>query len=510
MNAQRCTQLILLWGLLVVSVSLVYAEPVLQVTPDAVNFGEVEVYSTDIKTEEITISNCGDGVLCWGIVPDDAWLTVEGNTSGEINLPDGDARYVQETLGACGLCITVELEEDEIVGEHSGSFTIYQYSYDESGSEPHCTTIVDTIIRVTATMTIPDDNILEVDPLEVDFGKDDDELTFDIKNTGEGEMEWEALITGDVDWLTFEGETTASGTVTGGGLANSVTLTVDRSKIEGCIEEVSTTVKVASPNALPAEVIISVTAGKEIIIPNPSSPTPVNGTTDQSLYATLKWQSGGTQGDIGGIVYYDIYFSANQTSVENSSPSALVCDDISVSYCDPAQGGGTLDAQTTYYWRVKAIDECEENEVYSDIWSFTTGQQPGSVCPVSTVLLLSEHEISLLRTLRDEVLVKSESGQKYVTLYYSPYALEALLIMLFNADLRMCAEKIVEDFLPALQALVRDGEACIDSVMRADVKQFLEEFEKEVSPGLKEIIEDVKKDVATGVLFKNAGFSLNK
>ena len=190
MNAQRCTQLILLWGLLVVSVSLVYAEPVLQVTPDAVNFGEVEVYSTDIKTEEITISNCGDGVLCWGIVPDDAWLTVEGNTSGEINLPDGDARYVQETLGACGLCIAVKLEEDEIVGEHSGSFTIYQYSYDESGSEPHCTTDIDTQVKIGATMTIPDDNILEVDPLEVDFGTDEDELTFDIKYTGEGEMEW--------------------------------------------------------------------------------------------------------------------------------------------------------------------------------------------------------------------------------------------------------------------------------------------------------------------------------
>ena len=63
-------------GCFVFTASLVYAGPVLQVKPESVDFGEVEPYSTTESDKQITISNCGDDVLCWGLKSNDSWLTV--------------------------------------------------------------------------------------------------------------------------------------------------------------------------------------------------------------------------------------------------------------------------------------------------------------------------------------------------------------------------------------------------------------------------------------------------
>ncbi len=160
-------------------------------------------------------------------------------------------------------------------------------------------------------MTISEFNTMDVDPDILNFGAVSDELTFDIRNTGAGDMEWEAQVSEGIDWLTIEGGISTSGTVTTGG-SDTVTLEVDRSKVSGCVDVHSTTVKVTSTNATPNEAIVSVNMQKVIEPPLPSSPTPTNASTDQSLYTTLKWQEGASQEDVGGIVYFDVYFSSNQ------------------------------------------------------------------------------------------------------------------------------------------------------------------------------------------------------
>jgi len=491
---------VFLLGLLVFSAFHVYAQPVLQVKPESVDFGEVEPYSTTIATEQITISNCGtsDSVLCWGIRANDTWLTIEGETRGEINLPNGDPKYVTATVGACGLCV------DE-VGIYEGSFTVFQYNFNgvdcTDAEDPDADTV-----DITATMTISEYNILEIVPDELNFGTVSSELTFDIKNTGEGEMEWEAQVSEGADWLTIEGGTSANGTAIGGS-SDTVTLTVDRSKVEGCVNEHSTTVKVTSTNATPDQATVSVTMEKVIEPPLPSSPTPADGSTDQSLYSTIKWQEGSSQGDVGGVVYSDVYFSTNQASVESDSPSVLVCSDLEVPYCDPSMGGGQLEPDTTYYWRVKAVDECENNTVYGDTWSFTT-ELAENPCLVSTALQLDNNEVNTLRGFRDEVLTKNLKGERYVNLYYSPQAIEALFILFFNPELRVCMNRIVKESIPAIQSLLKGETALVDFEIIEEMEVFLEEFEKEASPNLKKIIGIIRRDIKTGDLFKEFGFSI--
>lgn len=496
----------ILLGLLVFSTFHVYAQPVLQVKPESVDFGEVEPYSTTIATEQITISNCGtsDSVLCWGIRANDTWLTIEGETKGEINLPNGDPKYVTATVGACGLCV------DE-VGIYEGSFTVFQYNFngvDCTGAEDPDADTID----ITATMTISEYNILEVNtgdpdnPDELNFGTVSSELTFDIKNTGEGEMEWEAQVSEGADWLTIEGGTSVNGTAIGGS-SDTVTLKVDRSKVEGCVSAYSTTVQVTSTNATPDQATVSVTMERVIEPPQPSSPTPADGSIDQSLYITLKWQEGSSQGDVGGIVYSDVYFSTNQTSVESDSPSVLVCSDLEVPYCDPSMGGGQLESDTTYYWRVKAVDECENNTVYGGTWSFTTGLAEDP-CLVSTVLRLDDTEVNILREFRDGALTRNFKGERYINLYYSSQAIEALLILLFNPELRVCMNRMVKESIPAIQALLMGKTAIIDFETIEEMEMFLEEFEKEASPNLKKTIDTIRRDIKTSDLFEEFGFSV--
>lgn len=484
-----------LLGFLIFSAFHVYAQPVLQVKPESIDFGEVEPYSTTESTEQITISNCGDDVLCWGLIADDNWLTVEDG-SGMIDLTSGK-RYDEASVNACGLCV------DE-VGIYEGSFTAFQYNY--NGVECTAAKIEGSDIVITATMTISEYNILEIVPDELNFGTVSDELTFDITNTGEGEMEWEAQVSEGADWLMIEGGTCVNGTAVGGS-SDTITLKVDRSKVEGCVSEYSTTVKVTSTNATPDQATISVTMERVIEPPQPSSPTPADGSTDQSLYDTLKWQEGSSQGNVGGIVYFDVYFSTNQTSVESDSPSVLVCSDLEVPYCDPSMGGGQLEPDTTYYWRVKAVDECENNTVYGDTWSFTTGPAENP-CLVSTALQLDNNEVNTLRGFRDEVLAKNLKGERYVNLYYSPQAIEALFILFFNPELKVCMNKMVKKSIPAIQSLLKGEKALVDFEIIEEIEVFLEEFEKEASLNLRKIIDTIRRDIKTGDLFEEFGFSI--
>ena len=511
-------QSIVLLSLLVFLACPVFADPVakLQVLPDAIDFGEVEAYSTEQATGDIVISNCGDpdSVLCWGIKSNDCWICVEGDTTqGEINLPDDESRYEEVTMCASGLCID-KVEHEDVTGIYEGAFRVYQYYYDYSATEPECKWGVfdpaadPPFVEIEATMTISEFNVLEVTPEELDFGTDDDEKELYIKNAGEGNMEWAAVVSEDVDWLTIDDGTSISGTNISGSTI-TVTVEVDRSKVEGCQDEYIASILVTSTNATPDEATVYVTMGRVIEPPEPGSPSPSDASTDQSLYTTLAWDDGRSDDD-AGIVYFDVYFSPNQAYVDSYNPSVLVCEDLEVPYCDPSEGGGPLDAQSTYYWKVKAFDECQGvDPSTSDTWSFTTGSE-SPPCLASVALQLNDEGLNLLRGFRDEVLVRNLDGERYINLYYSPHTIEALLILLFNPELRMCANRIVKESFPAIQSLLRGERALISAEIIADIELFLGEFEKDTSPGLKRDISIIREDIATGDLFKSFGFSVVK
>ncbi|MHC4397038.1 MAG: phage tail protein [Planctomycetota bacterium] len=84
-----------------------------------------------------------------------------------------------------------------------------------------------------------------------------------------------------------------------------------------------------------------------------SNPSPADTATDVSLYADLSWTAG------SGATSHDVYFGT-------SSPGSSQGNQTATTY-DP----GTMDANTTYYWRIDEINTV--GTTTGVVWSFTTG-----------------------------------------------------------------------------------------------------------------------------------------
>ena len=108
------------------------------------------------------------------------------------------------------------------------------------------------------------------------------------------------------------------------------------------------------------------TTGSEPNIPpfKPSDPNPPDGTTNVDINADLSWTGGDP--DPGDIVVYDVFFEA-----DNPYPQIKIADDISDTTFDP----GILEYSTTYYWKVKAIDNHYATRT-SPVWYFITEKVP--------------------------------------------------------------------------------------------------------------------------------------
>ena len=95
----------------------------------------------------------------------------------------------------------------------------------------------------------------------------------------------------------------------------------------------------------------------------PSNPSPLNGAVNQTVNADLSWAGGDPDGD---TVTYDVYLEAN-----DNTPDNLICNDVSSTFCDP----GALGFNTTYYWKVVALDEFGATAT-GPVWNFSTGSAP--------------------------------------------------------------------------------------------------------------------------------------
>jgi len=90
----------------------------------------------------------------------------------------------------------------------------------------------------------------------------------------------------------------------------------------------------------------------------PSDPDPEDDETNVDVEANLYWSGGDP--DPGDTVTYDVYFGT-------SSPPPKVADDYTETEYEP----GTMNFETTYYWKIIAQDNHGSSTTGSE-WSFTT------------------------------------------------------------------------------------------------------------------------------------------
>lgn len=102
----------------------------------------------------------------------------------------------------------------------------------------------------------------------------------------------------------------------------------------------------------------------------PNNPSPANGATGQPVGVQLAWDVNSP-----APLTFDVYFGTTTTPPR-------VASDITVKTFVP----GTLNFNTTYYWRIVSTDSTTGGQSSGPVWSFSTADATGSRLTVSEVL----------------------------------------------------------------------------------------------------------------------------
>jgi hypothetical protein len=130
---------------------------------------------------------------------------------------------------------------------------------------------------------------------------------------------------------------------------------------------------------------------------------PSNEEIEVVLDATLEWQEASDPD--GDLVVYDVYFGIDV------DPAAVVSSDQSATSYTP-----TLEANTTYYWKIVAKDD-KGSTSESAIWSFTTlNNNPGAVTLTAPVNEASD--INLDATLTWEAVTDPDGDEVVYDVYF--------------------------------------------------------------------------------------------
>jgi len=92
----------------------------------------------------------------------------------------------------------------------------------------------------------------------------------------------------------------------------------------------------------------------------PENPTPAHEATEVSVLTTISWSCTDPDGD---VLTYDVYFGTNATLGAEEL--------VSTGQSETTLNLSDLEYNTTYFWRINAIDDLS-NEIEGQVWSFST------------------------------------------------------------------------------------------------------------------------------------------
>ena len=111
-----------------------------------------------------------------------------------------------------------------------------------------------------------------------------------------------------------------------------------------------------------------------------------------------------------------------------------------------------------------------------------------------------EQKLSLLRAFRNEVVVRNEAVKNYVSLLYQ-HSSEVAGVFIKNPLLCLETRKLVEVMLPSIESFFETKKLSLTAGQKDTVESFLNQFELKVTPELKGIIQNFRKDLRDGRLF---------
>jgi hypothetical protein len=145
----------------------------------------------------------------------------------------------------------------------------------------------------------------------------------------------------------------------------------------------------------------------------------------------------------------------------------------------------------------------------ANTWGTRVGLLGEIVCTLSTALRGTPDRKATLQTLyrfRDEVMMQSPQGQRYVGLFYR-HALEGSLLVLRYPELRAQVREVVAWLLPTLEAAVDGRPAVLSAADVADIEDLLDAFAAKASPRLRRTIRQVRSDLRLGKLLPLFGIN---
>lgn len=127
-------------------------------------------------------------------------------------------------------------------------------------------------------------------------------------------------------------------------------------------------------------------------------------------------------------------------------------------------------------------------------------QMTDAACPLTILLGGSSENTTMMRSFRDNVLLKSSGGAKLVDLYYR-HAFELLLIMILNPEIMELSKILLDCIIPEVEMMVENRKIGVfdDS---EEINELLDLVAESASPELKRDIVNLKKTMCSKTAYE--------
>jgi hypothetical protein len=130
-------------------------------------------------------------------------------------------------------------------------------------------------------------------------------------------------------------------------------------------------------------------------------------------------------------------------------------------------------------------------------------------CPIRNILGEQPENILLLTEFRNKVLLNSSTGKHYVLRYYQ-HALELRQIVQQNPSIRDRAAAFIQSITPDISLMLQQKTPEISPDVINEGIKLCDLVSAEASPGLQEVLKNLKHDITGGAFLSQLGIHVRK